>query len=79
MTSDIDGDEQRSEPVDWESVPPDPDLEDDLGYELGDMDVIETNNGSGQILLLPPDEESIRDQSFIVSQESLLVNLIDNC
>ncbi|QSG05384.1 hypothetical protein [Halapricum desulfuricans] len=79
MTSDIDSDEQRSESVDWESVSPDPDLEDDLGYELGDMDVIETNNGSGQILLLPPDEESIRDQSFIVAQESMLVDLLDSC
>ncbi|MCU4719603.1 hypothetical protein [Halapricum hydrolyticum] len=79
MTSDIDSDEQRSEPVDWESVSPDPDLKDDLGYELGDIDVIETNNGSGQILLLPPDEESIRDKSFMVAQKSLLVDLIDSC
>lgn len=79
MTNDIDGDEHLAEPVDWESVSPDPDLEDDLGYELGDMDVIETNNGSGQVLLLPPDEESIRDESFIVAQESSFVDLLDSC
>lgn len=79
MTSDVDGDEQVADAVDWTSVPSDPDLEADLGYELGDLDVIETNNGSGQVLLLPQDEEDLRDECFVVVQEESLVNLIDSC
>lgn len=79
MTSDIDGDEQVTDRTDWKSVSSDPDLEEDFGYELGEMDVIETNNGSGQVLLLPPDEESLREESFIVVEENTLVDLLDSC
>lgn len=78
MTGDVDGEETPA-PVDWQQVPSDPDLEADLGYELDDLDVIETNNGSGQVLMLPRDEEQLRDECFLVVQEESLVNLIDSC
>lgn len=78
MTTDCDGDEQVAELVDWTSVPADPDLEDDLGYEIHNMDVVETNNGSGQLLLLPWNEEMIREESFIVVHQDAVVDLIDS-
>lgn len=71
------GDERLAERVDWEEVPPDPDLYEDLGYEIRDMDVISTDNGSGQLLFLPWEEELIRDQSFLVADEDSVVNLVD--
>lgn len=79
MTSDVDGEEEMCDPVDWTEVPADPDLESDLGYELDDLDVIETNNGSGQVLMLPTNEEDLRDERFLVVQGASLVNLIDSC
>jgi hypothetical protein len=78
MTGDIDG-EEPAEAVDWTELPSDPDLESDLGYELDELDVIETNNGSGQVLMLPNDEEDLREECFLVVQEASLVNLIDSC
>lgn len=77
MTGDRDGNGQLTEHVDWENVPPNPDLAEDLGYEIADMDVIRTNNGSGRLLFLPWDEEQICDESFIVAHEDAVVNLID--
>lgn len=79
MTGDVDGEEEPAEAVDWTEMPSDPDLESDLGYELDELDVIETNNGSGQVLMLPTDEEDLREECFLVVQESSLVNLIDSC
>lgn len=77
MASDCDSDEPEGAAFDWESVPADPDLEEDLGYRIGDMDVVETNNGSGQLLFLPWDEEMVHDASFIVAGPESVVNLLD--
>lgn len=78
MTTDCGGDEQFEELVDWTTVSADPDLEADLGYELHEMDVVETNNGSGQLLLLPWNEEMLREESFMVVHRDAVVDLIDN-
>ena len=77
MTGDSGGEQAMQDNFDWGRVPPDPDLSEDLGYELVEMDIIETQNGSGQLLFLPWDEEMIRDDSFIVATETTVENLID--
>ena len=76
MTSD--GESQFYCVEEWKSVPTNPDLAEDFGYELHEIDVIETNNGSGQVLLLPNDESAIREESFIVAQADALVDLVDS-
>ena len=51
----------------WEEVPSDPDLHNDLGYELLDLEVYETNED--RLIFLPKDEEMIREAAFIVTRE----------
>lgn len=57
------------EKQEWESVPRDPDLEADLGYDLKDLDVLQSG-GSSKYMILPHDEELIRDETFIVIEEA---------
>jgi len=52
---------------DWERLPVDPDLHDDLGYELRDLESYETD--SDGVLFLPKDEDMIRDEAFIIVAE----------
>lgn len=49
---------------DWEQIPPDPDLARDFGYELLDLETYCT--GDDLLLFLPPDEEMLKDEAFIV-------------
>jgi len=51
----------------WEEVPSDPDLHNDLGYELLDLEVYETNED--RLIFLPKDEDMIREAAFIVTRE----------
>ena len=51
----------------WEGVPSDPDLHDDLGYELLDLEVYETDED--RLIFLPKDEDMIREAAFIVTRE----------
>lgn len=48
----------------WERLPSDPDLREDLGYELLDLEAHETQDG--HLLFLPRDEDMIREEAFIV-------------
>ena len=63
--------------ADLESLEADPDLDADLGYEMIELDVVRTNNGSGDVLLLPADEELLKEDAFIVSDESAVCDLTD--
>jgi hypothetical protein len=51
----------------WEEVPSDPDLHNDLGYELLDLEVYETNED--RLIFLPKDEDMVREAAFIVTRE----------
>jgi hypothetical protein len=59
----------------WEAVPTDPDPQVNLGYEYADWDEFETQDGSGQIMFLPSDEDKIRDDAFVVADEDSVANL----
>jgi hypothetical protein len=58
---------------DWEQVPADPDLHDDLGYTLCDLEAYETDED--RVLFLPRDEDMIRDEAFIIAGEDDLRTL----
>jgi hypothetical protein len=63
------GDPGRRTPTrqEWERVPSDPDLHDDLGYELLDLEIHKTNED--RLIFLPKDEDMIREAAFIVTRE----------
>jgi hypothetical protein len=62
--------------TEWRTVPNDPDPRDDLGYDLIDLDILPTNvEGRSQILVLPTDEDLLRENAFIVADEPLLRDL----
>jgi hypothetical protein len=67
----------RSEPQNLEAIPPNPDLSEDLGYDLVDLDIITVDNPREQVLVMPKDEEMIHDDMFLVANPGALVDLID--
>lgn len=60
---------------DWERVPDDPDPRRDLGYRLASLSVIRTENGRGHYLVLPEEEDDVRDEAFIVASEDAVHDL----
>jgi hypothetical protein len=63
----------------WAKKPEDPDLEDDLGYELDDWEMVEAQNAEGeQLMYLPNDEEMIKDEAFIVADPDTVCDLVEN-
>jgi hypothetical protein len=56
--------------LDWWDVSQDPDPVGDLGYEVIDLDVIRTaNDGRQRVLVLPTDEDLLREDAFMVVDE----------
>jgi len=60
---------------DWERLPDDPDPERDLGYTRASLSVVRTENGKGHYLFLPEDEGDIRDEAFIIADDSAVRDL----
>ena len=64
--------------VDWETLPMDPDPEEDLGYEPLEWDVVSAeNNGRDQLLFLPADEDALRNEAFIVAETDAVCDVRD--
>ena len=62
--------------TDWKEVSPDPDPSNDLEYELIELDVIQTTaGGRPQVLVLPEDEDMLREDAFMVVKESAICDL----
>lgn len=62
--------------TDWKEVSPDPDPSNDLEYELIELDVIETTaGGEPQVLVLPEDEDMLREDAFMVVEEGGVCDL----
>lgn len=60
----------------WWDVSQDPDPAVDLGYEAIDLDVIPTNaDGRERVLVLPTDEDLLRENAFIVASEGAVCDL----
>jgi hypothetical protein len=61
---------------DWERLPPNPDLDDDFGYSLRELEFIQTGP-TGEIVVLPTEEELIEHEAFIVADEAAISDLQD--
>jgi hypothetical protein len=64
-------------PADWRDQPVDPDLEENLGYELIAWEKINVVDDPDQVIFLPDSEEQLRDDAFIVSGENAVCDLTD--
>lgn len=60
----------------WADADDDPDLERDLGYRPFDVEVVVAEQ-YGQLLFLPSDDELLEEDSFVVADESLVMDLED--
>jgi len=59
----------------WHGVPSDP-HPNDLGYDLIDLDVVRTTtNGRAQVLVLPADENLLREDAFLVADDEAVYDL----
>jgi len=62
--------------IDWRNVDEDPDPKLDLGYETVELDMIPTHaNGTRSVLVLPTDEQQLRDDAFMVVDEDAVHEL----
>lgn len=66
----------ESEPADWHQLPADPDP-DDLGYDPLELDITESSADGGHYVILPHDEEFLREEAFIVADERSVCDLAD--
>ena len=60
--------------TEWQEVPEDPDPNQDLGYEIEELTVIESSADS-QLIFLPEHDSQFKAEEFIVASESSLVTL----
>jgi hypothetical protein len=60
----------------WENVSPDPRLEDDLGYDLLELDIL-PSDGSDNHMVLPHDEDLIEEEMFLVVEDSGVCELLN--
>ena len=67
------------EETNWHEVDDDPNPTTDLGYDLIDLDVVPTSvEGREQLLILPTDEDLLREDAFMVVDESAACDLNEN-
>lgn len=61
--------------ADWERLPPDPDPNEDLGYDVLDLEAYETD--ADHVLFLPADDDMLRDEAFIVVRRDDLRSYVE--
>lgn len=59
----------------WESVPENPDLAEDLGYLLLELEFISSATGRDQVIVLPKDETLLKEDAFLVTDSSGIADL----
>lgn len=64
-------------PADWRDQPVDPDLEENLDYELIAWEKINVVDDPEQIIFLPNSEDQLRNDAFMVLSESSVCDLTD--
>jgi hypothetical protein len=64
-----------TESEEWDSVPADP-APDDLGYDLLELDITESSADGGHYVILPHDEDMLRDEAFIIADTDAVCDLI---
>lgn len=68
---------QAELPADWRDQPVDPDLEENLDYELIAWEKINVVDNPEQIIFLPNSEDQLRNDAFMVLSESSVCDLTD--
>ncbi|MBX0294048.1 hypothetical protein [Haloarcula nitratireducens] len=58
----------------WDEVPDDPDPHENLGYELEELTVIQSETDD-RYVFLPAEEDQLLEEAFIVADEEALVEL----
>lgn len=60
----------------WRDVPVDPDPEQDLGFQAMELDVVRASAGADDhVLVLPNDDDMLRQDAFIVADAGSLMDL----
>jgi hypothetical protein len=59
----------------WKTLPPDPDVNRELGYDLTDWDVVTPADESDQLIFLPTEEETIREDAFVIASADSVCDL----
>ena len=67
--------ERTAETTAWESVPTRPVPPEVLGYETESWEQFRTLDGSDQVMFLPTDESSLKENAFLVADQSAVVDL----
>lgn len=63
----------------WLEEPADPDLTEDLGYDIDHWEVVRTKSTSKEhLLFLPSDEDMLRKDAFIVATADSVADLMDH-
>ena len=60
--------------TDWATIPDDPEPS-DLGYDPMPLNVTESSGAGGHLVILPHDEDHLREEAFIVSDSDDVANL----
>ena len=62
----------------WRKLPPNPDPQEDLGYDLIELDFIPTStSGGNEVLVLPTNEDMLREDAFMVVDRDSVADLRD--
>lgn len=60
----------------WRDVPVDPDPKQDLGFQATDLEVVRTSGGADDhVLVLPSDDDMLRQDAFIVADAESVTDL----
>lgn len=60
----------------WKSLPSNPNLNHEFGYEVADWEVITHDDEAGGLIFLPSDQEALAENAFIVADEDDVCELI---
>lgn len=66
----------ESDGQDWDNLPADPEPE-DLGYDPMELDITESSADGGHYVILPHDEDFLRQEAFIVADCESVSDLDD--
>jgi len=59
----------------WKALAANPDIREDLGYEISEWEQFRQLDNSDQTMFMPSDEDMLRDEMFILANDSDLVTL----
>lgn len=64
----------------WDNTSADPHLNEDLGYEMTELDILETSNTvqSGEkVMVLPQSDEQVEEDAYIIADYDMAVDPLE--